>query len=503
MIDRAKADRVQPKSVGVWIRVSTDDQAKGESPEHHRKRAEMYAESKGWQIARLYDLSGVSGKSILEHPETKAMLSDVASGKIGGLVFSKLARLARNTKELLEIAEFFEKHGASLVSLGESIDTSTPAGRLFYTIIAAMAQWEREEISSRVREAVKVRAKLGKILGGAAPFGYRRSGSTLVPDGKEAPIRRLVYDLFLEHRRLKTVAALLNKAGYRTRRGTPFSDSVVRWMLEDPVSKGQKRVNYTRRKPSGKGQLIKSRDEWVMVELEPIVPPDLWDACNAILATRKTGPKPAKHAVHLFTGLAFCACGGRMRVEWKSPNYVCGKCRRKIGINDLEAVFRDQLRSFYQSPDEVRAYLEAGREDLSEKRRLLAALEAERAAVQSNLDKTYQLYLDGVISSAGFGTRYHPLEERFRQLAEEIPKVQGEADYLAIEHLSSEEIVSEAQDVYGRWDTLDTTEKRAVVEAVVERVVIKDDTVSIDLFGSPAPSQTAAVGQRTASDPRR
>jgi site-specific DNA recombinase len=89
------------KSVGIWLRVSTEFQVKDESPEHHEKRGRMYAEAKAWDVKEIYHLEAVSGKSVMDHPEAKRMLRDIKSGRITGLIFSKLARLARNTKEAL------------------------------------------------------------------------------------------------------------------------------------------------------------------------------------------------------------------------------------------------------------------------------------------------------------------------------------------------------------------------------------------------------------------
>src|ERR671919_2794555 len=105
-MERAKDPRAETKTVGIWIRVSTEDQAQGESPQHHEMRAKSYAESRGWQVAEVYHLEGVSGKSVMEHPEARRMMADVRRGRIAGLLFSKLARLARNTKELLDFSEF-------------------------------------------------------------------------------------------------------------------------------------------------------------------------------------------------------------------------------------------------------------------------------------------------------------------------------------------------------------------------------------------------------------
>src|ERR1017187_10134982 len=103
------------KSVGIWVRVSTDMQ--GDSPIHHEKRGRLYAEAKGWEVTKLYLLEDFTGKSVMGYPQTKQMLEDIRTGKITGLIFSKLARLARNTIELLEFADIFKANNADLISL--------------------------------------------------------------------------------------------------------------------------------------------------------------------------------------------------------------------------------------------------------------------------------------------------------------------------------------------------------------------------------------------------
>jgi hypothetical protein len=161
-----------------------------------------------------------------------------------------------------------------------------------------------------------------KALGGIAPFGYRWQNGQLVIDESEAPVRKLIYELFLKHRRKKTVAKLLNDLGYRTRSSSLFSDTTIDRLLKDTTAKGIRLVD-------GK-----------TVEVEPLVSAEIWECVNNIL-----GSKPLKQTTSLFTGIAYCGCGGKMIVPSTSPKYVCTKCRRKILTDDLEAIFHSQLKT--------------------------------------------------------------------------------------------------------------------------------------------------------------
>jgi site-specific DNA recombinase len=485
------------KSVGIWIRVSTEDQARGESPEHHEHRARAYAEAKGWRVREVYHLEAVSGKSVMGHPEAERMLEHVRSGHITGLIFSKLARLARNTRELLDFADIFREHEADLISLQEAIDTSSAAGRLFYTMIAAMAEWERSEISERVAASVPIRARLGKHIGGVAPFGYRLDGRQLVPDPQEAPVRKLMYELFLEHGRKKTVARILNERGYRTRAGKIFTNTSVDRLLRDPMTKGLRRANYSKSMGPRKHWVMKPEKDWVLTPMEPIVPAEVWDRVNAVLDERREKAKrPTKRAVHLFAGKVTCICGAKMYVGSDSPKYVCKACRNKIPTGDLEAVFQEQLRGFFFSPEEVARYLTQADEAFQVKAGALESLENDQAKVQAEMAKLYRLYQADQISPEGFGREYQPLEERLRQIEAERPRVQGEIDFIRIQNLSRDEILSEARDLYSRWPDLAFEERRQVIESIVDRIVIGKDEVEIHLFYLPSAAEIAGNGER-------
>ncbi len=475
-----------PKNVGIWIRVSTEMQVQDDSPEHHEKRAKLYAEAKGWNVITVYRLDAMSGKSIMDYPETKRMLADIKNGTITGLVFSKLARLARNTKELLEISELFQESKADLVSLAEAIDTSSPAGRLFFTIISAMAQWEREEIASRVQASVPIRASMGKPLGGQATYGYKWVEKELLVDEKEAPIRKLLYDIFLQNKRKKATANELNKLGHRTRNGSLFTGTTVERLLKDQTAKGKRIANYTKSLGEGKNWVIKPESDWVEFPCEAIVDESIWNECKLILdkQVKKRVPNGPK-TVHLLAGYVYCSCGTKMYVYTENPIYKCTACKRKIAVLDLDEIFHEQLKSFLLTDSDLETINSKSNSILSQKESLLKTTRNEYEKLLKKTEIQMNLRVDGELSKEEFARFYQPTQLQLRQLELQIPELEADIDFIKIQSFSSDIIIKDAKELYNNWKQLPYNEKRSIVETITKKIVIDLDTIDISLSYQP------------------
>src|ERR1035437_10118878 len=491
-----KDNNVLNKPVGMWVRVSAEDQATREGRCDLKDGARSYAKSRGWQVKEVYDLAGQSGKAVMQHQEAKRMIKDVERGHITGLVFSKIARLSRNRRELEDFSDFFNKHRADLISLSEAIDTSTAGGRMFFHLLGVFAQWEREEITERVNASVLTRAKLGKSINGSAPYGYEWKDRKLVIKPEEVVVRKKAYELFLQHRRKGKVANLLNAAGYRTRGGVLWRDSQVYRVLTDPSAKGIYYFNRMRQLEKSWQTVPKPENEWGKVECEPIISEELWNQVNQIIEEHtKSWKRPGPSPVHLFGSLAECACGTKMYVRAGSPKYVCRKCCNKIPITDLESVVHQELKVFFTQPERVTHHLQAADKNLTEKQTLLDAHQRELQKVRDEMKQTHRLYLEGHITPQGFGDFYKPAEQRLNQLVAELPKLQAEVDFLKINKLSTDDILHEASTLYDRWPKLPTEDKRRIVECLVEKIVIGDGEIDITLSHCP-PSEEACKNQQ-------
>ena len=479
-----------PKKVGIWLRVSTEDQVRGESLEIHEHRARSYAESKGWTVSEVYNLAAVSGKRVIDHPEARRMIADIQSGHISALIFSKLARLSRNNRELLEFADIFQRANADLVSLAESIDTGTPAGRMFYNMLSAMANWEREEIASRVAASVPIRAKLGKPLGGRTPYGYRWIDKKLCVDEAEAPIRKLIYELYQTHKRRRTVARILNEMGHRTRTGSAWSDTSVERNIRDTTAIGKHRVNYTKTADDQTGRVeLKPESEWVWHEVPAIIEKALYDECLSHMdSLRQAGKRLTRKSVNLFSGFAHCAkCGDKMIVPSQMVKYVCRPCNIRIPMDILEECFVEELAgvSLSESTQEERHRDVAAK--VASIDELTRSHEGSIQSVERDIDILIDLYGKGALDEQGFRKRSEKHQLRKADLLEELPRLVARREALLASLSQTEEAYKESRDILTRWPTLSRENKRLIIEAVLERVIVDDDSVEFIFRFDPPP----------------
>ncbi|MDI3409732.1 recombinase family protein [Bacillus sonorensis] len=141
--------------VALYIRVSTDEQAKhGYSIEAQKEKLEAFCLSQGWKIYETYIDDGYSAKD-LNLPKFNLMRDAIEKGEIDILLVYRLDRLTRSVIDLYEILKMLDENGCKFKSATEIYDTTNAMGRLFITLIAAIAQWERENLAERVKMGIE------------------------------------------------------------------------------------------------------------------------------------------------------------------------------------------------------------------------------------------------------------------------------------------------------------------------------------------------------------
>jgi site-specific DNA recombinase len=352
-------------------------------------------------------------------------------------------------------------------------------------MIASMAQWEREEIGSRVAASIPIRAKLGKQISGAPPFGYMWENKQLVLDPKEAPIRKLMYDLYLEIKRKKTVANMLNERGYRTRNGSKFSDSTITRLIDDPIAKGVRRANYTTSKE--KKKYLKPESEWVILSCPAIISEETWNKCQEISQGVSATRMPrSKTPTQLFSGFLTCTCGGKMYVASRTDKYKCSKCKKtRIDAADIEEIYFENLKSFLLSKKDLEKFKLRTNDLMEEKRLEFDRLTKEKERIKGEMKNLFMLHSQGQIPTAGFKEFYTPLDTQCQQIEDTLIEIQAQLDMIAIEAVNGEHILDNAENLYERWGTFDLTVKRQIVEDLTKSITIGGEDITIKFSYTP------------------
>ena len=146
----------------IYARVSTV--GNGQSPEMQLREMREYCARRGWQVAGEYVDSGISGAKD-RRPELDRLMQEAHKRRFDVVAVWKFDRFARSVTHLLRALDTFRVLGIEFVSLSESLDTATPAGRMVFTVLGAVAELERSLIAERVRAGLRNAKAKGKRLG--------------------------------------------------------------------------------------------------------------------------------------------------------------------------------------------------------------------------------------------------------------------------------------------------------------------------------------------------
>jgi len=226
-----------PKRPAILLRrVSTGRQAKkGVSLKVQRRMGADHCRLKNLQLVGVFTEPGTTGfrLPIAKRPVASAAIARAKELK-AVLIFYSLSRVARDTRELINLSKECEAAGVDLLSLTEPIDTASAIGRLFYRLIASLAEFYSDRLGEDIAAAMayKKAARLN-YAGRWPPFGYDRRGDALFPNRKEhsaiRAMRRRRRDLGWSYRR---IAAWLNDRQVRTKGGRKWQPSVVRKLID-------------------------------------------------------------------------------------------------------------------------------------------------------------------------------------------------------------------------------------------------------------------------------
>jgi len=233
--------------VAIYSRVSTNRQInKGFGLDIQRNELINEAKNLNVEYKEYFD-SGFTGTSIKDRKALEGMLRDVEEGLISEVWVTKLSRLGRNTRDVLNIIHILERNNIKFRSIRDGIDTSNQMGKIMLQFMSIVSEMERDIIMETTKAGLDFRASLGKIYGCGKVLGYDRRGggknSYIEVNIDEAKIIKDIFNRYLKGDGYKAITNHLNYKGLKTTKGNYFSINTVKNILSNPLYAGYIRYN--------------------------------------------------------------------------------------------------------------------------------------------------------------------------------------------------------------------------------------------------------------------
>lgn len=448
-------------TVGIYLRVSTEEQAfEGYSLAAQRERLIAFCVAQGWESYKFYVEEGKSGKTTEKRPALDKLMKDIEKGRIQILLVYRLDRLTRSVRDLHQILHFLEDHKCTFRSATEIYDTSTAMGRMFITIVAAIAEWESANLGERVKMGQIEKARQGKFSA-PSPYGfYKDEDHKLHIHSEDIQAVHLMIGKIEEGMSFRQLSKFMETTKFRPRRGYKWHIRSMMDILANPVLYGATRW---------RDEIIEGTHEGIMSKAE-------FEHLQRLITSRQNHKKRHIDFPVIYQTVLVCPdCGGRLayeRTNWKVKSgerrvlnsYRCQACAlngRTPPFRTSEKIINELLIAYFDGFE-----LQPSDPETENK---LEELQREIVKVERQRDRYQRAWGAELMTDEEFKNHMNDTKQRLESLQLELADVEDTVQ-------DKEEIaqINELAKNFTRsFILLNQEEKRAFVQTFISAIEIE------------------------------
>ena len=402
----------EKKICGLYMRVSTEDQAKeGFSLPEQKERLETYCKFKGYEIKDYYTDAGISAKKGNHRPEFERLKEDIKSKKINTLVALKLDRVTRSIYDWEELVNFLDENEAYIDCANDDINTTTANGKMIARLLISVSQNEIERTSERTKIGMVGAIKSGH-LPSTPPLGYKRVDKKVVPNLATKDVILRIFELYHSGLSYQKISNLFNKEEVLGK--TNWRDSTIVSIIENPIYKGDYLYGKKTKNPTYYTDVV-----------EPIISKELWEECQ--VQKKKNSRSYVRTLTYMFLQKLKCPkcnriMGGKATTKKSGKSYYyyyCHDCKTTVKENVIEEYFDNFIDDLVEYDSVVNQFfLPLIRMRFDEPKE---ELEKEIKKQNDKLERIKKAYLEGV-----FDLKEYNKEKKL--VLETIDNLQSELD---------------------------------------------------------------------------
>lgn len=454
------------KKVIIYARVSTVMQDERDSLEYQIKKCVSYCEIHDLDYIKIIKDVESGGKD--DRNGFLELKQNLEKKELYAIVVYETSRISRVTRTLINFIHELEKKEVKFISISQpELNTTSHTGMLFFQIQASLAEYERKQISTRVKSNLYQRAKEGKWIGGVTPLGYDAVNKKLIINEVEADLVRDIFYSYIDGGSLNSVAKKYNK-----------SPEGIKWILKNYIYIGKKSYGKKERNISTGITKIKEVYEIFEGEHEAIIDIDTFNEVKRLMEFNRNKYLNTRGSrVKLFTSLLHCECGGKYHsTTSKSGNgntyfyYRCTYCKKKFSADFLEENVLNVIINFSELA-ELNEFKDSLLDSYIEKDRYL---KRKLSSLQNSKNKLIKIYTNGIISEEDFNLNIKETKESINRTLEEV-----EINKELIENINNKQAkidnVQLFKEIMSNLDVDDRREAKKIFRLMIDKIIINID----------------------------